>query len=55
MALANYYETDSSPLGSLTAQFLAEIDNLNAEDYAYYLAYGEVSPATDLDDETEAA
>ena len=47
MALAHYYESDSSPLGSLTAQFFAEIDNLNAEDYAYYLAYGEVPPSAD--------
>ena len=55
MALANYFESDSSPLGSLTAQFFAEIDNLNAEDHAYYLAYGEVPTAADLGDETEPA
>lgn len=55
MTLANYFEADSSPLGSLTSQFFAEIDDLNAEDYAYYLAYGEVPTAADLGDETEAA
>ncbi len=49
------YETDSSPLATLAAQWFSELDQLNAEDYAYYLAYGEVPPATDLDDETEAA
>ena len=47
MALSDYFEADSSPLGSLTAQFFAEIDELNAEDYAYYLAYGEVPPSAD--------
>ena len=55
MALAHYYESDSSPLGSLTAQFFAEIDNLNAEDYAYYLAYGEVPTDADRLNATEPA
>lgn len=55
MTLANYFEADSSPLGSLTSQFFSEIDNLNAEDYAYYLAYGEVPTDADRLNSTEAA
>ncbi len=48
----NYYNTmcfeiDHSPLATQTAELFEEIDNLNAEDYAYFLAHGEVPESTD--------
>ncbi len=49
------YEIDHSPLATQTAYLFAEIDQLNAEDYAYFLAHGEVPTAADLGHETEAA
>ena len=55
MTLNVFTDYDCSPLATQQAQLFAEIDNLNAEDYAYFLAYGEVPPAADLTDETEAA
>ena len=55
MALNAFTDYDCSPITTQQAEFFQEIDNLNAEDYAYFLAYGEVPPAADLTNETEAA
>ncbi len=41
------FEIDHSPLATQTADFFEQIDNLNAEDYAYFLAHGEVPESTD--------
>ena len=49
------FEIDHSPLATLTADYFQVIDNLNAEDYAYYLAHGEVPASADRADQTEAA
>ncbi len=52
----NYYNTmcfeiDHSPLATQTAELFEQIDNLidnlNAEDYAYFLAHGELPESTD--------
>ena len=42
-------------LDTLSAQLFAVLDQMNAEDYGYYLAYGEVPPSADIEYETEAA
>ena len=49
------YEIDHCAMATLQAEFFAEIDQLDAEDYAYFLAHGEVPPAADHGHETEAA
>ncbi len=49
------YEIDHCAMATQQAEFFAEIDQLNAEDYAYFLAHGEVPPSTDNRHETEAA
>jgi hypothetical protein len=36
------FEIDHSPMATQTAELFEIIDNLNAEDYAYFLAHGEV-------------
>lgn len=55
MTLNVFTGYDCSPIATQQAEFFKEIDNLNAEDYAYFLAHGEVPPAADLGDEAEAA
>ena len=42
-------------LDTLSAQLFAVLDQMNAEDYGYYLAYGELPPSADSKYETEAA
>lgn len=55
MTLNVFTDYDCSPVATQQAEFFKEIDNLNAEDYAYFLAHGEVPPAADLGYETETA
>ncbi len=49
------YEIDHCAMATQQAEFFAELDQLNAEDYAYFLAHGEVPPSTNNRHETEAA
>ena len=55
MTLNLFTDADVCAMATQQAQFFYEIDQLNTEDYAYFLAYGEVPPAADLGDETEVA
>ena len=55
MTLNFFTDSDVCAMATQQAQFFAEIDQLNAEDYAYFLAHGEVPPAADLGYETETA
>ena len=55
MTLNIFTDSDVCAMATEQAQFFAEIDQLNAEDYAYFLAHGEVPPAADLGYEAEAA
>ena len=49
------YEIDHSPMATQTADFFAEIDRLDAEDYAYFLAHGEVPASAYSKHHAEAA
>ena len=55
MTLNIFTDSDVCAMATEQAQFFAEIDQLNAEDYAYFLAHGEVPPAADFPNGTEAA
>ncbi len=55
MTLNIFTDSDVCAMATEQAQFFAEIDQLNAEDYAYFLAHGEVPPAAAFPNETEAA
>ena len=64
MTLDIFTDYDVCPMATQQAEFLTEaeldhifteLDKLNAEEYAYFLAHGEVPPAANPANETEAA
>jgi len=42
-------------LDTVSEQLFAVLDQMNAEDYGYYIAYGEVPTSSDSANQTEAA
>ena len=49
------YEIDHSPMATQTAEFFEIIDNLDAQDYAHFLAHGEVPASANSKHHAEAA
>jgi hypothetical protein len=49
------FEIDHSPMATQQAEFFRIIDHLNDEDYAFFLAHGEIPTPVDSADTTEAA
>ena len=43
----NYYELDACGMATLQQSLMEELDRMDPETYAYFLANGEVPPAAD--------